>query len=97
MSFVGVLSYLTMFWTQSVVAEEKNPINAFIASIKTVLNDPINTFLIFAFMIISFIFVFGLNLVLGENIIGQLLTLMLFAYVIVYYTMMTFLYFERYR
>jgi len=97
MSFIGLFSYLTMFWTQSVVVEDKNPIKAFVASVKTVLNDPINTLLIFAFMLISFIFVFVLNIMLGENILSQLLALMLFAYVIVYYTMMTFLYFERYR
>lgn len=94
---IGLFSFLTMFWAQSIVVEEKSPINAFASSIKTVLNDSINTFLIFVFMIISFIFVFGLNFILGENILSQLLALMLFAHVIVYYTMMTFLYFERYR
>ena len=97
MSFVGFFSYLTMLWTQFVVVENKNPVSAFISSIKAVLNDPINTFLIFTLMLISFIFIFVLNFILGENILSQLLTLMLFAYVIVYYTMMTFLYFERYR
>ncbi|MEI8389745.1 MAG: hypothetical protein WCG23_07645 [bacterium] len=97
MSFVGFFSYLTMLWTQFVVVENKNPVSAFISSIKAVLNDPINTFLIFTLMLISFIFIFVLNFMLGENILSQLLTLMLFAYVIVYYTMMTFLYFERYR
>ena len=97
MSFVGFFSYLTMLWMQFVVVENKNPVSAFISSIKAVLNDPINTFLIFTLMLISFIFIFVLNFILGENILSQLLTLMLFAYVIVYYTMMTFLYFERYR
>lgn len=97
MFFIGLFSYLTMLWTQFVVVEDKNPVKALALSAKAVLSDPINTFLIFASMIISFIFVFGLNFMLGGNILGQLLTLMLFAYVIVYYTMMTFLYFERYR
>jgi len=97
MVFIGVLSYLTMLWTQFVVVEDKKPVNAFFSSFKAVLNDPINTFLIFIFSLISFILIFGLNLILGQNILSQLLSLMLFAYVIVYYTMMTFLYFERYR
>ena len=96
-SFIALFSYLTMFWTQSVVVENKTPVNAFIFSIKTVLNDPINTFLIFIFTFTSFISIFVLNLLLSANILTQLLTLMLFAYVIVYYTMMSFLYFERYR
>lgn len=95
--FVAIFSYLTMFWTQFVIVEDKNPVNAFVLSIKAVLNDPINTFSIFICTLISFIFVFVLKAVLGANILSQLLILMLFAYVIVYYTMMNFLYFERYR
>lgn len=96
-SFIALFSYLTMFWTQNVIVEDKSPINAFVSSIKTVLNDPINTFLIFILTFASFISIFVLNLLFGSNILTQLLTLMLFAYVIVYYTMMSFLYFERYR
>jgi hypothetical protein len=97
LSFVGLFSYLTMFWTQFVVVEDKSPINAFVLSVKAVLNDPINTVLIFILTLISFIFIFVLNFMLGGNILSQLLILMLFAYAIVYYTMMSFLYFERYR
>ncbi len=96
-SFIGILSYFIMFWTQSVVAEEKNPLKAFLSSAKIVLNDPINTFLMFLIAIVSFSFIFGLNFILGENILTHLLILMLSAYTVVYYTMMTFLYFERYR
>lgn len=95
--FVAVFSYLTMFWTQFVIVEDENPLKAFVLSIKAVLNDPINTFLIFICILTSFIIVFVLNAILGANILSQLLTLMLFAYAIVYYTMMSFLYFERYR
>jgi len=95
--FIGLLSYFTMLWSQFVVVEDKKPVNAFVSSLKAVLNDPVNTFLIFVFSLISFILILGLNFIAGQNILSQLLSLMLFAYVIVYYTMMTFLYFERYR
>jgi hypothetical protein len=97
MIFIGIFSYLTMFWTQSVIVEDKNPVNAFVSSIKTIFKDPINTFLIFLLTLISFIFVFVLNFILGQNILSQLIVFMLFAYVVVYYTMMSFLYFERYK
>ena len=97
MAFVGIFSYLTMFWAQFVIVEDKNPLKAFVSSFKVVLRDPINTFSIFILTLTSFICIFVLNFVLSANILSQLLTLMLFAYAIVYYTMMTFLYFERYR
>jgi len=97
LSFVGLFSYLTMFWMQFVIVENKSPLNAFVSSIKAVFKDPINTFLIFVSTLICFIAVFILNITLSSNILTQLLTLMLFAYIIVYFTMMSFLYFERYR
>jgi len=97
LSFIAILSYLTMFWTQFVIVEDKSPLDAFVSSFKAVLKDPINTFLIFAVTLAGFIAVFALNFTLSPNILTQLLILMLFAYIIVYFIMMSFLYFERYR
>lgn len=94
---VSLFSYLTMFWMQSVIVDDNSPVKAFVSSMKTIFADPLNTFLIFSFTLICFLAVFVLNYFLGENILGQLLTLMLFAYAIVYNTMLNFLYFERYR
>jgi len=97
MSFITIFSYFTMFWTQFIIVEDKKPLEAFFGSIKAVLNDPLNTFLIFLFTLISLFSILILNFVLNVNAISQLVILMLFSYVIVYYTMMSFLYFERYR
>lgn len=96
-AFILVVSYLTMFWTQFVVVEDKNPLKAFFGSMKAVLKDPVNTFLIFLFTLTGFVLVFVINVISGGNAIIQLIALMLFSYVMVYFTMMGFLYFERYR
>lgn len=96
-SFTLLFSYITMFWSQFVVVEGKKTFNAFKESYNTVLNDPINTFLIFAAASASFIFIFGLNIILGSNILSQLLFLILSSYATVFFIMMNFIYFERYR
>lgn len=97
LSFIFFFSYLIMFWPQLVIVEDKNPIKAFGGSIKTVLSDPLNTFLIFGLAVLSFVCILGLNFILGRNILGQLLFLMLSTYGTVYFLIMSFLYFERYR
>jgi len=94
---IGLFSYFSMFWMQFVIVEDKNPINAFLSSIKAVFKDIINSFLIFIFCISGFFTIFVLNSILGKNVVIQFLCLMLFVYFSVYYTMMVFLYFERYR
>lgn len=95
--FIGLFSYLTMFWTQFVIVEDKPPIKAFLSSIKAVSKDPLNSFLMFVFSIVGLALIFVLNFKIGANIFSQLLILMLFVYFIVYCTLMLFLYFEKYR
>jgi len=95
--FIAIYSVFTMFWAQSLICENKNPIFAFISSIKTVAKDPINSILIYILAITSFTSLFFINYFIGESIIGQLLVLMLLAYIIVYNTMISFIYFERYK
>ena len=97
MSFILLFSYLTMFWALFVVVEEKSVLKSFRESVRVVFNDPLNTFAVFASAIFAFICILGLNLLLGSNAIGQLLFLVLTTYAVVYFIMMTFLYFERYR
>jgi len=95
--FIGVYSVLTMFWAQSLICENKNPLFAFISSIKTVLKDPINSIALYLLTIICFVALFFINYFIGENIVGQLLGLMILSYIIVYTTMNSFIYFEKYR
>ena len=97
LAFIFIFSYITMFWGLFVVVEEKSPLNAFKESIKSVSKDPLNTFGIFLSGICVFICIFGLNILLGSNALGQLLFLILTTYTVVYFILMTFLYFERYR
>jgi len=97
MAFITIFSYLTMFWMHFVIVENKNSIKAFLLSVKAVLTDPINTSLMFLLSMFGTFIIFTFNAFLGANFLGQLLILMLFVYFMVYYVMMTFLYFERYR
>jgi hypothetical protein len=92
-----VISYLTMFWLPAVISEEKRPLQSYFISIKTILNDPINTFIMFVFAVIILIFIAGLNFIMPSNLIAELLVFMFSVYGTVFYTMMVFLYFERYR
>jgi len=95
--FNAIVMYFLMFWTQFVAVEDKNPLKAFWESIKTVIKDPINTFILYIIPIIGFFAILVLNILLSVNFLGQLLAMMCFVYSMVYYVLMTFVYFEKYR
>jgi len=97
--------YLTMFWMQAIISEDKNPITAYIESIKTVLKNPVATLTIFLSnfgclfvlcFILSFLNTTKFN---SESFLGFIIQfsgqVFLFM-IIIYFTMMNFLYFEKY-
>lgn len=88
-----LLSYIFMFWGQCIVVNESNPINAYIQSVKIVIKHPILTLAINISSAIS------LNITLFLSIIPMELVrfvgLILYILVMVYFTLMTFLYIEK--
>jgi uncharacterized membrane protein len=94
---IGLFSYITMFWIQAVIAEGKRPFKAYLESIKTVFKNPVATLVIYLSQCAGIIGVSFFSAAYSLNIILQFVGLMLLILVIVYFTMMTFLYFERYK
>lgn len=94
---MSICTYFMMFWPQAMISQDKNPILAHIESIKTVLKRPFTTLVIYISQWTSIIGISFLGAQNSKNFIAHLFILMLFVLVIVYFTMMTFLYFEKYR
>lgn len=91
-----LLSFLTMFWRQAVIALDKNPIAAYWESLKTVAKNPLNSIMIMMAYWATVIFISVIGS-LFQNSIFQLVILMLIFFTEVYFTMVAFLYFEKYR
>ncbi|OGI03966.1 MAG: hypothetical protein A2Y25_01035 [Candidatus Melainabacteria bacterium GWF2_37_15] len=88
--------YLTMFWTQLIVLKEIFPIKAFIQSFKTVIKDPINTFIIFISGSSLILLVIFVGAIVSVNPLLQLFALILFVLVIIYFLMLMFVYLEKF-
>lgn len=96
-ALTGLFSYITMFWIQAIVSANKNPIAAYFESLKTVIKNPVTTLLIYISYWASIIGVSILSSIRSINYIAQFLILMVLIFTVVYFTIMMFLYFERYR
>lgn len=92
---LSVLNYLFMFWMQYVIFYEKSTLSAYILSIRAIISDSLRTIFIYLFAIFAIFLIFLLNIIVGSSFLGHLLILMLFVYFVVYYLIMTFLYFEN--
>lgn len=99
MSFTacGLFSYITMFWIQALIIEGKRPLIAYWESIKTVFKNPIVTIIIYIAQCASIVGVCLISIAMSMNIIAQFIILMILILLVVYFTMMSFLYFEKYR
>ena len=101
---LSFLSYLTMFWLQSLIANKKNPILAYVESLKTILHDPIMTFIMFFLYVVGLAVAAILYMIGTFSFIGQVTAflaqtagMLIFTFVVIYFTMMLFVYFEKYR
>ena len=94
---ISFFSYLTMFWLQSLIARDKNPIADYLESIKIVLRDPIMTFIIFLFYSVGLALAVILYIIGVLNFVVQTIGIIIFTFVVIYFTMMMFVYFEKYR
>ncbi len=93
---IGLISYLTMFWGQAVVVCCKNSVSAFIHSFKTVLKNFPVTFSIFILNWFSLWFVGLLTSINVKNAFLHFVGLFTILFLIVYFIIMNFLYFEKY-
>jgi hypothetical protein len=93
--FTGILAYLTMFWAYAVVSADKSPFKAYLASLKIILKRPFSTFCIFILFWLSILFTGIFNGIAPNNIFIQFFGLILFVFMIIYFTMMNFLYFVQ--
>lgn len=91
-----IFSYLTMFWVQAIISENKNIFSAYFESLKMIIKKPFTTIIIFIAYLGSLIII---SILYSKflNYFTQMLGLFLFLLTIVYFTMMNFLYFEKYR
>ena len=94
---MGLFSYITMFWTQAVISGGKRPLKAYWESVKAVFKNPFITIIIYLSQCVGIIGVSFISAAYSLNIIIQFVGLMVLIMVIVYFTMMSFLYFEKYR
>ena len=100
-----IFLYLTMFWMQAIISADKSPITAYIESVKTVLKNPLATLTIFLsnfgslFVLCLILSVLNTTKLNSENFLGFIIQfsgqIFLFM-IIIYFTMMNFLYFEKY-
>lgn len=105
LAVIGFYSYLTMFWTQAVIAGKKTGLAAYWESLKAVVQKPLVTSGIFASNFLSLLAVYFISTLsitlLGASsflgFIAQFIGLILIILLVVYFTMMSFLYFEKYR
>lgn len=105
LAVIGFYSYLTMFWTQAVIAGKKTGLAAYWESLKAVVQKPLVTSGIFASNFLSLLAVYFISTVsitlLGASsfmgFMAQFIGLILIILLVVYFTMMSFLYFEKYR
>lgn len=93
---IGFLNYLTMFWAQAVVIADRSFFKAYLESFKAVITKPVATFAIFFSYWISVIIASIICQIGVINIIFQFLGLMLMVMIVVYFTVLTFLYFGQY-
>lgn len=94
--FALLFTYLTMFWVQLVVLEDKFPIKALEKSFKTIIKDPARTSTVFFGNVIFLSVITLLGAVLALNPLVKLVFILLFVYALIFYVMMTFVYLERY-
>jgi hypothetical protein len=94
---IGLFSYLTMFWVQAVISNDKYPAKAYWDSIKTVFKNPIATMVIHSSQWVSIVGICIVSSAYSMNIIVQFFMLMILILVVVYFTLMSFLYYERFR
>lgn len=92
----AVWNYLSLFYLQAVVMLQKSSLKAFVQSFKAVLKYPLKSFTLLLFSVFGFLFTNILTTVCEKNFILQLIALIISVYFMVYYVMVTFLYFEEY-
>lgn len=96
-SLGGLFSYLTMFWVQAIIADNKNPFVAYLESIKTVFKNPIIAMAIHSSQWFGLTAIYAVMLAFSMNFIIQFIMLFVLILSVVYFTLMTFLYYERFR
>ncbi|OGI28208.1 MAG: hypothetical protein A2287_06235 [Candidatus Melainabacteria bacterium RIFOXYA12_FULL_32_12] len=94
---ISITTYLTMFWSQAIISEDKNPLKAHFESLKTVLKRPFTSLIMFISYWGSIVGISFLSTKNSYGFIVHLLLLLVLTLTIVYFTMMMFLYFEKYR
>lgn len=94
--FSSIFVYFTMFWPQIIVLEEVHPIQAFLRGFNIIKNDLTLTFILFIAGLTSVILAIFINLLFSVNPLLQLISMILFVFVIVYFIMLSFVYLDRY-
>ena len=94
--FIVICSYLAIFWTQAIILYSKNPFKALAESVKTVINKPAETFIIFSANFIGNTIILISSMFAGENPLFQILSLLATIYISVYLTILNFLSLEKY-
>lgn len=88
--------YITMFWFQAIMMNGENAFKGLWSSIKAVFARPFVTFGIFIFYGTLKLLVMIMASVVAANFLLQLLNLMFMIFIIVYFVMVNFVYFEEY-
>ena len=92
----GVFSFLTMFWLPAMIAENKNPFSAYLASLVKILQKPFQTLIIFISYWMASTVAIIINALGANNFFFEFIGLILYVFVLIYFITMLFLYYERY-
>lgn len=90
----GAYSYLTMFWFPAIIMNGENAIKGLITNFKAIFSNPVVTFGIFIPFWLFMMFVPGIISAIFSNFIIQLFNLMFMIFIMNYYMMAVFVYFE---
>ncbi len=95
--FTFIFMYLTMFWVQIIVIKEGLPLKSLVRSVKTVIGNPLSTFILFVSGFSFILLVVFIGAIVSVNPLFQLLFLILFVTTVIYYLMLTFIYLEKHE
>lgn len=91
-----IFSFLGMLWIPEVIYIQRNPIKAFISSLKKVFGNIQNYILLYSYIVILYILACFANTILMLNPFSYVLVLIISYYFIIYVVVLLFSYYERF-
>lgn len=89
--------YVLSFWAHAIIVDKKGVLASFLSSLKLTLTKPLLPFLIVSSFFLCMFILNLINLILPLNVFTWVINMFLSIYIIVYFIMMSFVYYEEYK